>query len=369
MALSTIEFSPLRDFYLDPSNPRLGRARLDRSGSQDSLMRQMRSWSLEELAVSFLESGFWPQEAVIVVEEELYGPPAKMVVVEGNRRIAALKYLKAAVDGSPVTQTWRRLAAEYEVDPSLFTRVPFILAGSRNEVKSFIGFRHVTGIKEWPPAEKAQFIADLVDNQGLAYEIIRKQIGSRTETVRRSYISYRILLQVEDQGIEISQEGIDRRFSVLFLSLRETPVQEFLGVNVRADPEEARYPVPEGKLEDLGYFSTWLFGAEGRRPLFTDSRDIGDFAAILATGQAVQYLKQSPSPSFEVALQRAGVEQEQVESQLQEANVQMELALSKIHLHLDSVAIQKEMERVALNARELVSKFPEIAQNIGMQIR
>ena len=73
-------------------------------------MELMRSWSLDGLAVSFLENGFWPQEAVIVVKEDLYDPPSKLVVVEGNRRIAALKYLKKAIAGEKVSRTWRQVA-------------------------------------------------------------------------------------------------------------------------------------------------------------------------------------------------------------------------------------------------------------------
>ena len=368
MALSTtIEFAELENCFLDPLNPRLGRFRTGESTPQDTLLQGMRNWALEELGVSFIESGFWPQEAVITVKEDLYGPPTKMVVVEGNRRIAALKFLKKAVNGERTPRSWTRLVAESTPDAALFKRVPYVLADSRDDVRAFIGFRHVTGIKEWAPAEKAQFIAGLIDDQGLSYETVRKQIGSRTETVRRNYIAYRILLQIESLGIEINQEGLDRRFSVLFLALRESRVRDYLGVDLSAEPKEAKYPVPKTKFEDLGFFSQWLFGSDQHRPLFTDSRDVGDFARVLGDDDAVDYLKSSPNPSFEVALQKTGVEHEEIETQLKEANVQMELALSKIHLHLDSAVIKQEMQRFALNAKELIVKFPDIATAIGIR--
>ena len=367
MALATtIKFAKLEDLYLDPLNPRLGRFQTGESTPQDRLLHGIRPWALEELGVSFLESGFWPQEAVITVKEDLYGPPAKMVVVEGNRRVAALKFLKKAMDGEPTPRSWTRLVAESTPNPDLFEEVPYVLADTRDDVQAFIGFRHVTGIKEWAPAEKAQFIAGLIDDQGLSYETVRKRIGSRVDTVRRNYIAYRILLQIESLGIEINQEGLDRRFSVLFLSLRESRVRDFLGVNLVAEPEEARLPVPEERFGDLDYFSRWLFGSDQHRPLFTDSRDVGDFARILGDGEAVSYLKSSPNPSFEVALQRTGVEHEEIENQLKEANVQMELALSRIHLHLESESIKQEMRRFALNAKELISKFPEVAAAVGL---
>lgn len=330
MSLShQIEFADIENLLLDPGNPRLGRAHSEPSATQEEVLESMRSWSLEELAVSFLESGFWPQEAVIVVKEELYSAPCKFVVVEGNRRIAALKYLKRAITGESVPRTWKRIAENAEPADNLFTEVPYILAGSREDVTAFLGFRHVTGIKQWAPAEKAEFIARMVDENNMSYESIRKQIGSRIDIVRRNYIAYRILQQIDGLDIEVSEVGVDRRFSVLFLALRELGVQNFLGVDIRAEPEEARTPVPESHAINLSDFVVWLFGSHDYSPLFTDSRNVSNFARILSSCQAVEYLRLSPDPSFDLALQKAGIEDEEIENQLKEANNQMELALSQ----------------------------------------
>ncbi len=62
----------------------------------------MINWSLDELAVSFIDSGYWPHEAMIVVREK-----GQNVVVEGNRRLAALKVFKLAKDGNPKTKKWQ----------------------------------------------------------------------------------------------------------------------------------------------------------------------------------------------------------------------------------------------------------------------
>ena len=85
----------------------------------------------------------------------------------------------------------------------------------------------------------------------------------------------------------------------------------------------------------------------------------------MAKDEAVAYLRASPNPSFDVALQKAGVEDEEIENQLMEASTQMELALSRIHLHLESPAIQKAMDRLARNAKELITKFPNIVTKLG----
>ena len=91
-----LKYAKLDELYLDPKNPRLGRHHVNVRLSQEEVLDLMRDWVLDELAVSYLESGFWTHEALLVTREELDGE-SRFVVVEGNRRLAALKYLHAAV--------------------------------------------------------------------------------------------------------------------------------------------------------------------------------------------------------------------------------------------------------------------------------
>ena len=65
----TIEFVTLEELAVDPRNPRLGLGATEPLATQERVLELMRGWNLEELAVSFLENGFWPQEAVSVVKE------------------------------------------------------------------------------------------------------------------------------------------------------------------------------------------------------------------------------------------------------------------------------------------------------------
>ncbi|MGC3992065.1 MAG: hypothetical protein QM796_20705 [Chthoniobacteraceae bacterium] len=84
MAISTkIEYAAIDDLFLDPLNPRLGRNNTGPTVSQETILEIMQDWTLDELATSFLESGFWLQEALLVVKERIYGK-SQLVVVEGN---------------------------------------------------------------------------------------------------------------------------------------------------------------------------------------------------------------------------------------------------------------------------------------------
>jgi hypothetical protein len=359
-----IQFAELGELFLDPMNPRLGRSNTNPEESQERVLELMRDWTLDELAVSFLESGYWPQEAMICVHEELYGQKS-LVVIEGNRRLAAIKYLKKAFDGEPLSRKWGSLIEGSACPDDLFTRVPYILADERGDVDAFLGFRHVTGIKEWKPAEKAEYIAKLIDERGMSYEEVMRAIGSKTEPVRRNYIAFRVLRQLEElEEEDILLQHVEERFSVLYLSLREPGIQEFLGVDVRARPEDAQHPVPDGKIENLTDFVRWLFGTDKQDPLFTDSRNVTKFGKVLESEVAVAYLKSTDRPSFDLAIQKAGAEESEILELVKAATDNIELALGRAHLYRASADLQKAVDRLGLGAIELLRKFPELYREL-----
>lgn len=365
MAISTtLKFEKLDNLFLDPLNPRLGRNNTGREVSQDEVLELMRDWTLDELIVSFLESGgFWTHEAVLVVEQPLYGAK-RLVVVEGNRRIGALRYLRMALDGEKVPRRIAEIAKGAKPKKSLFDSIPYIEVDSRQDVEAFLGFRHVTGIKEWKPAEKAEFIAKLIDTRGFDYKQVMRKIGSRTDTVRQNYISYRLLLQIEDLET-IPEEHFEERFSVMYLSLRTQGVQKYLQIDIYGDPKTAIRPVPKGRLRQLQNFALWLFGDGDRSPLFSDSRQVDNFGRILGSPKAIGYLEQSDNPRFEIALRTAGGDEPEIVQLLEKAADNIELALTRAHHYKKSKKMQRAVERLGTDALQLLDVFPKIKEELG----
>ena len=171
-----IEWIEIDELNLDARNPRLGRHFIAANSSQKKILREIEEWSLGELAVSFLESGFWTQEPPVVVEEE-----GRLVIIEGNRRLATLKLMALAKQGMPVSKRWTDLIKNVSKRKLAdLSKVPCVRADSRKDVQAYLGFRHVSGIKQWEPTEKAQFIAQLVEDEKLTYEQVMRRIGSTT---------------------------------------------------------------------------------------------------------------------------------------------------------------------------------------------
>jgi hypothetical protein len=289
------------DLWLDPQNPRIGRAKRSQNLTQPKLLEEMSSWTIEELIDSFLSAGgFWTQDALIVVKEPYEGAE-RLVVVEGNRRLAALKLMKQAASSSEQVEAWVFEAigdASLQVESTLFNEIPYLLADSRGDVTAYLGFRHVTGIKEWPPTEKAEFITKLVEENGLSYKEVAKQIGSRSSTVRHNYVAYKILQQIESVLDKDEWEEIEGKFSVLLLAMRSAKVREFLGIDTISEPKGTHDPIPEAKKDDLRKFIEWVFGTKSTKPIVTDSRQIDKFAEIISEPKAVEYLRSHSEPIF-----------------------------------------------------------------------
>ena len=354
-----IRYAPLSDLFLDPRNPRLGRAFHDECPSQGELYEEMRNWSLDELATSFLESGFWAHEAILCCEEELYGHPC-LLVVEGNRRIAALKKLKNTYEGGEHNRKWLELIRDTTPEPELFARVPYIRISSRDDVAAFLGFRHVTGIKEWAPPEKAEFIYTLIQRSNLSYRDVMRRIGSQTPVVERNYVAYCILTQMKEiEDLDVVE--VENRFSVLFLSLRSQRVRHFLGIEEKfgIEPGEVYPPVPESHVAAVKDFSLWLFGNQEARPIVKDSREVDRFAHVLGSDAGVDYLRSVKRPSLETAFLVAGGTKEEVYELVRTAAYNLQEALSSVHLY-------KEDERLLTMSRLLIANAEQIKQTLGL---
>jgi hypothetical protein len=357
-----IQYLGIDDLELDAKNPRLGREFVGSNPGQPQILAAMKDWSLEELAVSFIDSGYWPHEAMLVVKEK-----GKNVVVEGNRRLAALKMLKATKDGTVSDRKWTELLSDTRIKQKLFDEVPVIFADSRGDIASFLGFRHVTGIKEWAPAEKAEFIAKLIEDQGLSYEEVRRRIGSKEPAVRQNYIAYRMLLQMENVD-DLNVEQVEERFSVLYLSLRTEGVKKYLKIDILAGPRAAKNPVPKSHLKNLHSFARWLFGGENSPPVVKDSRQVDDFGKILESRNAVEYLERNAEPSFEVAFNLAGGDESQIVDNVNQASDLLQLALARAHIYRKSKALQKAASLLVRHAVQLARLYPSLVKELKAEL-
>ena len=81
-----VQVSP-DDLYLDDKNPRMAGA--SEGQSQDAILEYLwREMAVAEIALSIRQNGFFQHEPLFAARER-----GKLVVIEGNRRLAAVKLL------------------------------------------------------------------------------------------------------------------------------------------------------------------------------------------------------------------------------------------------------------------------------------
>src|SRR5437762_12497596 len=89
LASGTYERVPTDSLHFDPKNPRLVEYLDGKEPSQSELLKLLwEQMSVDELAMSIAASGYFQHEPLFVSKEH-----GKLIVIEGNRRLAAVKLL------------------------------------------------------------------------------------------------------------------------------------------------------------------------------------------------------------------------------------------------------------------------------------
>jgi hypothetical protein len=169
---------------------------------------------------------------------------------------------------------------------------------------------------------------------------------------------------MENQSEEVDVERVEERFSVLYLSLRTKGVQQYLCIDIEADREMAKTPVPKERLKELVHFARWLFGKEDQDAIVEDSRQVDDFGRILESETAVEYLERNESPSFAVARRMAGVAESEVAEHVERAADETEEALKAAHQHKSSKRLQAAVRRLGGDTLQLLDVFPAIRKEL-----
>lgn len=168
--LSTKPYS-VTSLHLDPKNPRLGREILARA-PREIIQYLFEHDKAMEVAQSIAARGYFPNEPLLAIKEG-----DKLVVVEGNRRLAALKALRepGLVEGVYQRQL-ERLFRQID-DPTTIQKVPVILAPSRRATGRQIAGRHIgTPVLAWQAENRASFILDKLA-EGYTNDQLRDQLG------------------------------------------------------------------------------------------------------------------------------------------------------------------------------------------------
>jgi hypothetical protein len=283
---NSIEHFEVKDLSFDYDNPRLVEFGISPKSSEDEIITILwDAMDVRELVQSIVASGFFQNESLIVSKEK-----GKNVVIEGNRRLAAVKILLSDV-----------IAKEHKWDVPILTpqkrkelkKLPVIVA-ERKESWRYLGFKHVNGPAKWSSYAKAAYIADVHKSYGISLVDIASQIGDRHHTVQRLYRGLMVLDQAERAKVYDREDRFRQRlaFSHLYTGLELPGISTFL--NITPENEETANPVPKENLRELGELCVWLYGSKKeKQPPLVESQnpDLRRLNEVLKNREGVAALR------------------------------------------------------------------------------
>lgn len=274
------------DLHFDRQNPRLAEYGILPTTSEEELLKILwNEMDVMELVQSICASGFFQHEALIVVEEN-----DKMTVIEGNRRLAALKTILhpeiAKKEGWNIPSTNQSIIESLKDVPCL--------RSSRSDAWKYLGFKHVNGPAKWSSYAKAAYIAKVHRDFGVPLAQIASQIGDRHNTVQRLYRGLMVLEQAEKSGSYDREDRWNNRlfFSHLYTGLDREGIRNFLQLAPKED--ESQEPVSKGKLKELGELCVWLYGSKKEKnpPLINNQNpDLKHLDEVIANREALSALR------------------------------------------------------------------------------
>jgi hypothetical protein len=222
---------------LDPNNYRFhdlpgykevaNRNRYSEDGVQKralELLSDTEAFELESLKDSILTNGFVPLEQIVVEEFKPEGASTRYVVIEGNRRAAAVKILLAEHEAGGIAIDEENLESLMSLT---VVEIKGAVAERRNYKQTLMAIRHVAGIREWGPYQQAKLIVELFEDAGENFTQVAQRIGISAKEVGRRYRASKALQQMENDE-EFGDSAVPKLYSFFHEAVSQPKVREWL---------------------------------------------------------------------------------------------------------------------------------------------
>ncbi|MCY4590767.1 MAG: ParB N-terminal domain-containing protein [Alphaproteobacteria bacterium] len=297
-ARTTVEVDRLR---LDRQNPRLVETNQDAT-DEAIIARLYVSSDLEELLQSISANGYMDIEPLVVLGDP--GDRSRhLTVLEGNRRLAALRLLRDQELVARVEKATRMAIRIPEVANgklSTLDHVSVYAVADRADARSFIGFKHINGPARWDAYAKARFAAHWYStgrNDDVDLQTIARAIGDKHDTIKRMVSAIYVLEQAKNENLFDIEDRFGRRlnFSHLYTALSRSQFMDYLGLEpawATHDPHDDQ--VPRERLEALRNVLVWIYGSkidETEPVIRSQNPDIKRLGEVLANAQALHVLE------------------------------------------------------------------------------
>lgn len=336
----------------DPKNPRFFRLN-DASNAATVIEEMLDDESVHDLMLSIGQQGYFPGEPLLAVKSN-----GNYIVVEGNRRLAAVKLLNG--DLLPPKRKLKGVQEIIDDTTNKPKKLPCIIYENREDVLRYIGYRHITGVKEWDSLSKAKYLKELCDTfyshepKEIVLKNLAREIGSKPHYVATLLTALNLYEVAHDhEFFNLPMKASDVEFSYITTALGYSKITNWLGSQDKKD-----FLDPNLNEENLKRLFSWFFVPDQQgRTIIGESRRIKDIAAVVEKPEAIEILMKS-SNLDEAYLYTSG-EREALDKALNAASV-------KLRVVWDMLLKAKEL---TLEHEEAASEIFEMSKNIRNQIR
>jgi hypothetical protein len=338
----------LKELHLDPKNPRLIG---DFGGDEKKMFRYLiTDIGVDDLLQSISTIGFIDGDPFIVRERDEGG----YFVVEGNRRLAALKLLigETPEDGLPLPPV-PAISPDFAKN---LEKVNAQIGWTEELLQAYLGYKHVTAAREWPPEAKAKFVFEHAKGDYGRDNLTKfaKTLGTNYATLKRWLVAYLTLREAENaEKFDPLTAPSKRYFGTFYTLLGGAEAKAFLSLQ---DEPISETPVPPEKLSNLSDFIAWTIGTR-ERPAQVNSRQQAKFERVLTSEKALQYFR--VKGDLEGSLLYTDFNAGEVAGKLRDATYSVEECLPKLNdVRTDETVIEafegfeRAYEKARLNMQD-----------------
>jgi AAA15 family ATPase/GTPase len=218
----------LKNLYLDPNNFRLihepNYVEVSEQSFKDKSVQHRtfqllvgnKNRKIQDLLDSFKANDYLPVDQIQVRPLDAGG----YLVVEGNRRVATLKYLQ-----SEYSQTGIDLG---QLDLGIFSKVPVVLYTDSDEMHhlTLMALKHISGNKKWGEWNQAKLLEKMHSTHGLSEEEICKRVAISKVELRRSLRALSFLQQYHDS--DYGDQFKEEQFPIFREIVRNAALKKWL---------------------------------------------------------------------------------------------------------------------------------------------
>lgn len=291
LSIKNPELIDLKNLFLDPLNPRLPTS-INRS-QQDMLTYLAKYTSIEDLMNAIAENNYFSGEPLIAFKEN-----DKFYVVEGNRRLTALKLINNPSEVPSPSSRSIEISENAKYRP---LNIPVVIVDSRESAIPYLGYRHITGVKQWEPLAKARYIKsvfDLLTNHeddiNSRLKEVANIIGSRRDHIRRNLEALNVYEIIENNDFfdieSLNETSI--KFSVLSTALADERYSDFIGL----EGDSAVLNPGNLDIERVKELTEWIYkkDRDGTTRL-GESRNLRTLAAVISSPKAIEAFRRGAS--------------------------------------------------------------------------